>query len=32
MPNWAYNKITAKTDEDFKALCKHFLSKNENLK
>ena len=31
MPNWAYNKITAKTDEDFNALCKKFLDKNENL-
>lgn len=31
MPNWAYNKLTAKTDEDFKALCKRFLDKNKNL-
>lgn len=31
MPNWAYNKITAKTDEDFNALCEKFLDKNGNL-
>lgn len=31
MPNWAFNKITTKTDEDFKTLCEHFLDKNKNL-
>lgn len=31
MPNWAYNKITAKTDDDFNALCKKFLDENGNL-
>ena len=31
MPKYVFNKIKVKTDEDFNALCKKFIDKNENL-